>query len=325
LEKLSEIIENHKNFVISSHVNPDGDSIGSTTALCKYLRNSGKNAVVVNHSPTPDNYKFMDTECMIEVYDETKHRERIAEAEVLFVLDTNEYERLRSVSDAFKTAKGLKVCIDHHMGFKAADYDYGLIDTDSPATAQILFKFFKAQDRNSFTPEIATSLYVGIMTDTGSFRFPRTTEETLRIASELVELGADPVKAADRIYNNASFNKLKLLSIFLNNMKLEEDGQLGYSFLRKNDFAITATDLMDTEGFSHNIMSLATVRLGIVFTESERGVKISFRSKDVPSVNDIAKVFRGGGHANAAGAFISGKSLDDVLKEVLDKSKEYIN
>ena len=323
LKEILDLIKNNDKFVITSHVNPDGDSIGSEIALYKYLLKQGKNARIISYSETPDNYIFLDENKTIEKFDETEHNMSIQEADVIFVLDTNEYSRLRTMEPYISKSPAKKVCIDHHLG-KSNGFDYALIDTESPATGEILFKLFTFDKKQKLGSDIAVPLYAAIMTDTGSFRFPRTDSETHKITAELIEAGADPVEIYSRVYDRAQIGRLKLLSRFLNNIVLLYDGKVVYSNVYLKDLEETGTNIFDTEGFSHYIMSIASVQIGIIFTQSPRGVKISFRSKGEIYANELAKEFGGGGHMNAAGAWIDKGDMEKLAKEVTLKAKKYI-
>lgn len=323
LEKILDLIKKNDNFVITSHVNPDGDSIGSEIALYKFLLKQGKKARIINYSPTPGNYLFLDTGKIIEKFDESRHLQPISEAGVIFVLDTNEYSRLRTMENLVKESPAKKVCIDHHLG-PSNGFDFYVSDTNSPATGEILFKLLTLEGQNNINNETAVPLYTAIMTDTGSFRFPRTDSETHMITAKLIENGADPVNIYSEVYDKAPVGRLVLLSRFLNNMKLEYDGRLIYSYIYLKDFEETGTNVFDTEGFSHPIMGVESVRIAVIFTQTEKGVKISFRSKGEIYVNELAKEFGGGGHMNAAGAFIVNANLTKLTEEVILKTKKYI-
>src|SRR5258706_13713947 len=176
-EDIVALIKGSKDFILTSHVNPDGDSIGSEIALYLYLKNNGKNARIINFSATPYNYTFLNKNGIIEKFDETSHKAPIEKADVIFILDTNEYSRVRTMEPFIKASKAKKVCIDHHAGTNGNGFDYYISDTSSPATGEILFKFFE-QLGELPDGQMNIALYTGIMTDTGSFRFSRTRAET---------------------------------------------------------------------------------------------------------------------------------------------------
>lgn len=323
------LINNNQEFILTSHVNPDGDSIGSEIALHLYLKSLGKNAGILNYSPTPDNYTFLDKERVIEQFDEAKHKDRILNADVIFILDTNEFQRVRTLAPYIQASKAKKVLIDHHLGFKPELFDEYIVDTDSPATGEMLYRFFKEIEASEggkkvITRDMALALYTAIMTDTGSFKFNRTDEETHTIIADLLTYGLHPYDIYSEVYNNATLGRLHLLGRFLNNVTLMYDGKLAYSVLLQKDFEETSTDEYAIEGFSSHLMSLETAELGIVMTQTKRGVKLSFRSKDTVFSNELAKEFEGGGHKNASGAFVVGGDILKLEKEVTEKAEKYL-
>jgi phosphoesterase RecJ-like protein len=317
-------IDSKDNFILTSHVNPDGDSIGSELALYYFLKNKGKRAKIINYSSTPDNYVFLDKNKVIEKFDENIHKTSIYEAEVIFILDTNEYSRVKTMAPFIKESTALKICIDHHLGFEKNGFDHIYSDIESPSTGEILFKMLKSTGNSAITKEIADNLYTAIMTDTGSFRFPRTDAETHRITAELIELGVNPVDIYSEVYNKSTIGRLKLLSIFLKKLTMEYDGRLVYAVLVQKDFEETGTTEFDTDGFSHPMMSLESVQIAIIFTEGKHGIKVSFRSKGNIFVNELAIEFGGGGHKNAAGAWLERKDMDKIFPEVILKAKNYL-
>lgn len=323
------LIDNNQEFILTSHVNPDGDSIGSELALHIYLKNLGKSSRILNYSPTPDNYKFLDKDGVIEEFNEDKHKDLVKNADVVFILDTNEYERLRTLAPHVKQSKAKKVLIDHHLGFDPKNFDHYIMDTDSPATGEILYRFFKDIEASTgnngvITKDMAVALYAAIMTDTGSFKFGRTDEETHLITADLLKYDINPYDVYSEIYNRATIGRLHLLGRFLNNISLLYDGKLAYSTVTRKDFEETSTDEYAIEGFSSHLLTLESVVLGIVITETVRGVKLSFRSKGDVKSNELAKLFGGGGHQNASGAFVLGGKPDKIVNEVTEKAKTII-
>lgn len=322
--EIVDLIHKNQEFILTSHVNPDGDSIGSEIALQIFLTNLGKSAKIINYSATPSNYTFLDKDGIIEQFDELKHAPAIEKADVIFILDTNEYERVRTLAPYIRQSKAKKVLIDHHLGFDKNNFDYYITDTDSPATGEILYRFFQNISADAITKDMAVALYTAIMTDTGSFKFDRTDTETHQIIADLLKHGINPFDVYSEIYNRATIGKLHLLGRFLNRITLEYNGKLAYSQVMQTDFAETGTDEYAIEGFSSHLMSLETVELGIVITQTQRGVKLSFRSKGKVKSNELAKEFNGGGHQNASGAFIPGADINRLTEEIIEKSKKYI-
>jgi phosphoesterase RecJ-like protein len=324
LKKIINLIENNQDFVITSHVNPDGDSIGSEIALYYFLKNSQKKVNIINYSVTPQNYLFLDKKNIIEIYNENNHNRVLQNSDVIFILDTNEMQRLRKMAEIIKTSEAKTVCIDHHLGDNSNEFDYYCIDTKSPSTGEILYKLFTLSGFESITSDIAVPLYTAIMTDTGSFRFPRTDPETHRITAHLIENGADPVEIYSEVYEKSGIGRLRLLSRFLKRLKLAHNERVIYAPIMLRDFKETNTNVFDTEGFSHHLLSLESAQIGIIFTQTKKGFKISFRSKDDVSVNRLASEFGGGGHKNAAGAIVTGVKIQPLIKKVISRTKSFI-
>lgn len=329
IKDIVDLINNKQEFILTSHVNPDGDSIGSEIALYFYLKQLGKNARILNYSPTPDNYTFLDKDKVIEQFDEVNHKRLLNDADVIFILDTNEFQRLRTLEPFIRSSPAKRVLIDHHLGFRESDFDLYIVDTDTPATGEILYRFFKyiesSQSIKILNRQIAEALYTAIMTDTGSFKYDRTDEETHIIASDLLSYGINPYEVYSEVYNKATIGKLHLLGRFLENVELMYNGRLAYSIMRQKDFAETNTDEYAIDGFTTHLMSLETVIMAIVFTETKRGVKLSFRSKGDIKSNELAKEFGGGGHQNASGTFVFGGNIDELIKTVTIASEKHLN
>ncbi|HUL45240.1 MAG TPA: bifunctional oligoribonuclease/PAP phosphatase NrnA [Bacteroidota bacterium] len=323
-QEIIGLIRHHQHFVLTSHVNPDGDSLGSEIALAAALRQLGKEAFILNHNSTPGNYRWLDPAGTIATFVPESHQNLILNAEVLFILDTNHPDRLRSLGPFVQQSKAVKIVIDHHL--EPSDFgQHYLIDEDSTSTGELLYKLIRLIPEVTLTEEIATALYTAIMTDTGSFRFPRTDAETHRIAAHLLECGADPTRVFVNVYEQWSPNRMRLLGEVLDSMKTAYDGQLAYVVCTQKMFHETDTTEVETDNFTTYPMSITGVVIGILFNELKNGVKISFRSKGNIPVNQLAKEFGGNGHLNAAGARLFDVSLDDVVKDVTLRAEKYLN
>ena len=311
-------IESADRFVITTHLLPDGDAIGSEFALYYYLLKKGKKAEIINHNETPDHLEFLDEKKIIKRFRDNPelNTKIINEADVIFVVDTNEYSRIKSMSDAVKNSPAKKICIDHHQGIIPENYYAYISDTDSPATSQILYDFITEDSSDYIDKKIADNLYAGIMTDTGSFRYPRTTEKTFLICADLIRRGTDPVMMYDHIYNNMPSDKVKLLSRFIESLTFHRHGTLCIGMITQRDFLDYHSDVKDVEGFSGFLMTMKNVKTGFLIVELPDSCKISFRSKGNIKMNEFAKRFHGGGHMNAAGATVE-NSDPYALKERL--------
>lgn len=319
LSAVKRIIDSRKSFVLTTHVNPDGDGLGSEIALGIVLRRLGKDAQIFNHSETPKNYEFLDPDHTILKFQPQRDSEHVLNADVIFIVDTNQPNRLRTLEPYVVQSKAVKVCIDHHLD-KTDFADHYLIDELATSSGEIVYRLVQELGDGFVDPLVARALYTAIMTDTGSFRFPRTDPEIHRIAAHLIERGADPTEIYQSVYEKWHAGRFVLLGRALGDMKLGCDGRLAYVVITQSMLRETSSRPEDTDNFTNYPMSIGGVVIGILFTELPDGVKISFRSKgDIP-INELAKAFGGNGHKNAAGARVYEKKLKEIIPAVLEKS-----
>jgi len=324
LKKLTDIINSNQSFLITTHVNPDADAIGSEIVFYELLKMLGKKSVIINHSEIPYNLKFLDSDNVIEKYDESIHKKYFDISDVLVALDFNRSDRMVSMQKAFTHSNKLKICIDHHQDPESF-VDYQFIDSDYAATGHILFDFIKRTKVVSLTKDIAAPLYAAIMTDTGSFRFERTTAQLHRLVAELLDTGIDPTSIYDQLYDESKLSKIKLLGRCLNSLKLISNNSLGYMILTQKDFNELSAIESDTENFVNFIISIEGVKLGLLFIELKNGFKVSFRSKEKIPANKLAGIFGGGGHINAAGARFRDTEMTDMIPKILNEAEDFYN
>jgi phosphoesterase RecJ-like protein len=323
LEEILPPFRLHRSFVLTTHINPDGDGLGSELALAFWLEDQGKEALIINTSPTPQVYQFLDPRGVIRVYDQARDAGALLAAEVIVVLDTNHPGRLDTMQEAVLKSPATKLCIDHHLD-PAPFADLYCVDEDATSTGEIVYRLLEKLSESSISPRIAEALYCAIMTDTGSFRYPRTDPETFRIAARLIERGADPVDAYTQIYEQWSPGRMKLLGEMLAGLTLGAGGRLASVTVTREMLERTATSEEDTDTFTSYPMSIRGVVAGILFLETQRGVKISFRSRgDIP-INELAQEFGGNGHKNAAGARLNDTDLPRLRQRVLAAAERYL-
>lgn len=322
-EKLKSIILNNSSFLITTHVNPDADAIGSEVAFYYLLKKLNKNAFIVNHSLTPYNMEFFNVGNIIQHYNESIHKNIFNEVDVIAALDFNRADRTVRMEKEIRESNKLKICIDHHQDPENFA-DHFFIDTDYCATGQIIFEFIKSTKIIELDLKIAEAIYAAIMTDTGSFRFERTTSEVHKIVAELLKVGVNPEKVYDQLYDQSKFSKIKLLGRALNSIKLDANGKLGYMSITQKDFDELNAIESDTENFVNYNLSIENVILGILFIELKNGFKVSFRSKGEIPVNLLAKEFGGGGHINASGARFFTNNMQEMIHIIISKAKSYL-
>ncbi len=212
-------------FVLTTHINPDGDAIGSEAALGGYLRENGKNAIIVNHSPTPAVYDFLDPENAIRTYRAVRDQPLLAGADVIVLLDANQPGRVASMEKDVQASPAIKICIDHHPDPQPFA-QYNLIDEDATSTGEILYHLLTAIPGAVLTPRVASALYTAIMTDTGSFRYPRVDAPLHRAVANLLECGADPVTLFTKVYERWSEGRIRLLGETLAGLTSTADGKI---------------------------------------------------------------------------------------------------
>ncbi|MBI3587158.1 MAG: bifunctional oligoribonuclease/PAP phosphatase NrnA [Ignavibacteriales bacterium] len=322
-ETCKNIIARSQRFVLTTHVNPDADGLGSELALARYLQRKGKDVHILNHSSTPWNCEFLDSEQKIIQFNPERDAAFILNADAIVVLDTNSPDRLESLKPFVLQSSATKICIDHHLD-KAEFANPYIIDEASAATGEILYRLFRFLDEKAIDKEIAVPLYAAIMTDTGSFRFPKTNSELHKIIAHLLEAGADPVEIYQQVYEQSSSNRVHLLGKALSTLEVVHDGKVACMTVTWEMFKETKTSEEDTDNFITHTMGIRGVQIGLLVTELADGVKISLRSKgDIP-VHKLAQEFGGNGHKNAAGARVQQGTLSDVIQQVLERSKHYI-
>ena len=322
IEKINNIILKNDSFVITTHHNPDGDGLGSEIAMAEYLRGLDKKVSIVNNSETPHNYNFLDPEKEIIVFDNEKHREIVASADVYLILDISDWERLREIGRIIQNSTAPKICIDHHhIEYQFADID--VIYEEASSTGELVFEFLTAVNF-TFNSKAATALYTCILTDTGSFRFSNTSSNTHAVASKLLEIGVKTKEIYSLVYEQNSKSKMALMGESLINLQYECDGQLAWFVLTKEMFEKHHGSQWDTEGFPELPRTIEGVEVSLMFTElAENKIKVSLRSKGKIVINKIANKLGGGGHNFAAGALVN-KNLDETIPDVLDEVKRAI-
>lgn len=324
IETVAHVLTHNTSFVLTTHVNPDGDGLGSEVALGEWLAGHGKQVSILNYSPTPDFYLFLDPHKRIKHFNAAEDSATIATADVIVVMDTNHTDRLRAMQQPVEASRAVKICIDHHLDPQPFAQHY-VLDDDATSTGEITYRLLVHLNGMNLSPLIAQALYCAIMTDTGSFRFPRVDAETHRIVAHLIECGADPVEIYHNVYEQWSPGRIQLLGDALASLQTAYGGKLAHITITQRDLERTGTTEVDTDNFTVHPMSVSGVVAGIFFLELKDGVKISFRSKgDIP-INELAKEFGGNGHKNAAGARLYNCTLAETKARVVQAAAKYVS
>jgi phosphoesterase RecJ-like protein len=316
IEAIAKELRDNKRFLLTTHVNPDGDAIGSLGALALVLEDLGKEVVAYCQDEIPGFLRFLP-------YSERIVREIPGPNgfDVAVVLDCGELDRIGNAAEALQQVEKI-IHIDHH----SSSDDFGqlnLVRPECSSTAEILYEIFQAIPA-SLSSEAAENIYTAILTDTGSFRFANTTARALDIAAEMVALGVTPDKIASEVYDSMSPERLQLLALSLNTLTLRANGRLATMQVSRRMLEETKTSVMDTDGFVNYPRGINTAEMAIFFREMDSGkVNVSLRSRGGLNVAEFARNYDGGGHHNAA-AFRAEGSLTEVVEEVLAAAEEFI-
>ncbi|SDG61255.1 DHH family phosphoesterase [Psychroflexus sediminis] len=312
---------------IIGHKNPDGDALGSTLGLSLFLAKLGISTQVIMPNGFPDFLKWLPGIDQVLCYDahQAECEKKLVESDFVFTLDFNDLGRTGNLGEFLKTLDTSFVMIDHHQ--ESSDYaEFMLVDTHIASTCELVYEFITTEYlEQKLTAEVASCLYTGIMTDTGSFRFPSTTSKTHRIIADLIDAGAKNSQIHQDIYDNNAESRLHLLGKALQNLKVLRDFSTAYTYLSQEDLDTHGFKKGDTEGFVNYALSLKEIKFAVIFIEnkSEKIVKISFRSIGDFDVNAFARShYSGGGHKNAAGGK-SDLSLESTLVEFENTLKSY--
>lgn len=321
-QPLIEILEQNHRFVLSSHVRPDADAVGSELGMAAILESMGKSVRIVNPSALPANIGFLDPTQRVLKINEGITPEEILDTDVHMILDTSAWVQLVDVGKVFRKSTAVKAVIDHHV---SADR-LGAIefkDTKAEATGTLVYRLARELGVD-LPPSAATALFTAIATDTGWFRFPATTSETYAIAGDLIDRGADQSAIYRELYERRSYARMKLAGRVLGNMQLECDGRLAYVVVSGADLAETGAVQADTEDLVNECLKIdGTIAAFIAIEQANKRVKVSFRSRSVLDIAAVAEQFGGGGHKQAAGTQMGGP-LDKAVQRVRDAMAEAI-
>jgi phosphoesterase RecJ-like protein len=326
LEKFDEIkklLSVPKKIVIVSHRNPDGDAYGSSLALYHYLLKFDHIVTVVSPNEAPEFLNWLPAQHKIVIFEKEieKGTQLLNEAEIVFTLDFNSLQRVGpKMLIPLENIRPIFVMIDHHQ--QPDSYaKYAFVDPESCSTSQLIYQFIeKLNHLEHIDQDVATCIYTGILTDTGSFRFPSTTSLTHRIVANLLDLGANNSEIYNRIHNVNTVNRVQLLGRALKNLRVLKEYHTAYISLSQKDLREFNFRKGDTEGFVNYALSIKNVIFAAIFIEDKKQgiIKISFRSSVIFSVNDFSRNhFNGGGHINAAGGR-SEESLNDTIKKFIN-------
>ncbi|MGI6456027.1 MAG: DHH family phosphoesterase [bacterium] len=314
------MLRTNDRFMISSHINPDGDAIGSSLAVKRMLEKLGKDVLwVLDEDPGHAFYRFYQPE---ELHLLGQNGVTFEDRQVMVMVDASVWKRLGKTGAIMQDHPGLKLCVDHH---RTEDHFPGVKfhDISSPSTTVIIYRIIRKLGLD-FTFDLAEPIYLGMMVDTQNFHLPNTTIEAHEIASECMRAGVEPIKVHEPVFGTLRFSRMKLMSDAFNTVQLHFNGLVGVMYTTCKMFEEAGALKNDDEGFSDLIRMVEGVQVGIYLREDSDGtIKVSWRSRGENNIEISARKFGGGGHMRAAGALMRGK-LKDVLRHVLEDMEERI-
>ena len=324
---IEEILKRSKKIVITTNQSPDGDAIGSSLALFGYLVKKGFDVSVVVPDSFPKFLKWMEgtDDIFIHEYQQNVVEGLICEADLIFSLDYNDLSRVGGVGVLIEKSSAYKAMIDHHLN--PADFaDWMCSDTSSCSTAQLIYNFIEDfNDLDLIDNQIAEGIYCGIMTDSGSFRFPSVQAKTHLIAADLINRGLNHARIHELVHDVNTLSKLHLLGFALNEkLRVLPEVAVAVIAISSDELSQFSYKKGDTEGLVNYALSLEGVEMAAFIKEDDNKVKMSFRSKGDIAVNEFSsKYFSGGGHKNAAGG-VSFASFEETVKLFESKIVEFL-
>lgn len=318
IKEIIRILKRHKNFLITSHINVEGDAVGSQIAMAVLLKKMRKQYVILDNDPIPQSFGFL--------VGKEKVKTNLAKPdkfEVIIVLDCPVIERVGKVARFFKEAK-LVINIDHHI----SNSDFGdviWVEPDMSSCGEMLYYLYKSLGVR-IDKQAALCMYVAISTDTGYFTYENTGYNTHKVISELIKIGIKPLWVANQLNEKKSVNDLRLLNETLETLELHFDNKVATLYTSKEMLDRFKLGPESAEGFVNYARSIKTVKIAVFFLQrpdKPGEVHISFRSKGDVDVNKVASLFNGGGHPNASGCLIKG-SISNAMRVILPKVKQFL-
>ncbi len=313
-----------KSVVITTHMNPDGDAIGSELAMADHLRRLGKKVTIFNPSPMSDSLRFLDEKGEILTFVKGIHETDIKHTDLLLFLDGGDFDRAGYVGQAAVEFGKNVISVDHHPQANHNPYLLYIEDTSASSTGYMIYEYLKQFYPDHLNRFTAKALYVAVMTDTGNFKFSNTRAEDHLMAGDLIPYGIDPYNMYCRIYEQFSLPRMQLLASILQNLHFDCNGKLVWFVITREVFKKYGVTYDDLDGFSDFMRSIDGVEVSVMFKEMEDGTcRVNLRSKGRVVINKIAQHFGGGGHPFASGANLK-KGLNEAIPQILREVKRAI-
>jgi phosphoesterase RecJ-like protein len=314
-----EFIGRHESFLLTTHINPDGDGLGSEAALALWLMARGKTVRILNDSVLPPAFTFLGRHVLMESFEAGVAEVRLSEADALIVLDTSNRQRIGRMASMLDQHAIPIAIVDHHVSHAQGFGQVNVIEPEASSTGELVYDLIR-EDGAEITPEMAEALYVALMTDTGSFRYSNTDTHAHRMAAELLTHGLDPQALHAQVHSHASAGRLRFFGEVLSRLELVADGRLVVLEATPEHFERHGLIGADTDGLVDLPRTIAGVDAVVLFSEVEPGkVKVSMRSTGRVAIDRVASSLGGGGHPHAAGVLLRGtraQARERILPEL---------
>jgi len=324
-DELTDLIDKSDSILLSTHVNPDGDGLGSELPFFYHLKSLGKDCRVINISPLPQIYKCIDPDGIIETYS-ASHNKWLNQVDATILFDIGDYRRINEIYPEIKNSK--IALFDHHPLQMDNPYSVIVLDLGSPATGYMVWKYFQYISKDEFVLDIksANALYAALITDTGSFKYGSTHSDAHLMAAHLLDLGVLPYDIHRAIYEQRKLSQVRLMSFVIQALQFSEDGKLAWYIIDAEMIEKSEANLSDVDGFTEFVRTIEGVEVAFMIQEiAPLSHRINFRSSGNYIINDVAKQFGGGGHIYAAGARVDDIPTKEIENQILEQLMKKIN
>jgi len=322
--QINNYISEAETILLTMHMNPDGDGLGSATAMYHYLKEIDKDCRIIQVSKLPFEYHYLNDGDIIETYDLKRHGKWIAQVDLVIIFDVGDFKRIGGLKDQIERHNITTLNIDHHPHPEDHPFTHNVVDVKAASTGDMVYDYIKTIREGKITKPVAEGIYTAVMTDTGCFRYSNTDTHCHNIAIECIEVGVNTSNLYQRIYESSSQARISLLGTILQNIHYELDGEFAWFIIDQKMMHDAKATNADVEGFSDFVRTIRGVEVAMMVLENADGsCRLNFRSKGKYVINGVASKLGGGGHQFAAGAVVN-ESIGTLLSSAVEKTRSAI-
>ena len=321
---INHYISEAETILLTMHENPDGDGLGSATAMYHYLKEVDRDCRIIQVSKLPLEYHYLNAGDIIETYDLDRHGKWIAKVDLVIIFDVGDFKRIDGLKDQIEHHNIATLNIDHHPHPEDHPFTHNVVDLKAASTGDMVYDYIKTVREGKITKPMAEGIYTAVMTDTGCFRYSNTDSHCHNIAIECIEVGVDISSLYQRIYESSSHARVALLGKILRDIHYELDGEFAWFVIDQKMMDDAKATNADVEGFSDFVRTIRGVEVAMMVLENVDGsCRLNFRSKGKYIINGVASELGGGGHQFAAGAIVD-ESIVTLLPSAVEKTRSAI-